>query len=566
MTSVFSYKNFQFNGGLSKSLYIYILIVCIGVLVALMGARYVNLDADPPPDYIPIDSGYHIDEGYKTLAPKNLLVFGDTNWHEKDHYSGWMKSSPLTQWPYYIAFKNFGLELENARLITVVYFCLFIVAVLFFLIKRYGLLLSLTATLLLMADAALFNFSRSALFEIALVFFVYLGMLMVTRVPNDKPILALAVCVIPVLIAMFTVKLSAILYCVPSIIALSYVFIIDSVRGNARKPLYFTIFGLVVLIAAFITSKTWMHRIPLDALLHVPEKFLLNPMPDLSILALLLGYGCVLHLLLVKPKALYENLYRLLLTVTIIFTPIILALFKYNPPRYYVVIIPACLLLLVEWVYMRPWLSQKDISLTLKQKVLAAIIFIPFSMFLLRAINMLVLENIPYNIGDDPGISLPGLYRLFPFFLIGLSALVYFRRTKSVVVLGFLIPVFATIQFVSGVIVQANVLTHPSYESQKIRSALGHIMTDSESVAGDWAAFFTAEAPIRSFYMSKSINVPDAMHIADIKPDYFLHSDSPFDPMSLELLESNDSITLSEPKLLGTYMGNEIQLYKVSYQ
>ena len=82
---------------------------------------------------------------------------------------------------------------------------------------------------------------------------------------------------------------------------------------------------------------------------------------------------------------------------------------------------------------------------------------------------------------------------------------------------------------------------------------------------GDWAAFFTAEVPIRSFYMSKNVNVPDIEHLAEIQPDYFLHSNSPFDPMSLELLEANKSIQLSKPMLLGTYMGNDIKLYKISY-
>jgi len=96
-TKVFDHKNIQLNGGLSKSRYV--LILCIGCLIALVGARYVNLDADPPPDYIPIDSGYHIDEGYKTFAPKNLFAFGQTNWHEKDSYRGWMETSPLTQRP-----------------------------------------------------------------------------------------------------------------------------------------------------------------------------------------------------------------------------------------------------------------------------------------------------------------------------------------------------------------------------------------------------------------------------------------------------------------------------------
>ncbi len=564
--STFGSKSSQINSDLSKSHFIFIVLICVICLVALMGARYINLDADPSPDFIPNDSGYHIDEGYKTFAAKNLLVFGDTNWHEYDGYSGWMEASPLTQRPYYFAFKNLGLELESARLVSLLYFVLFIGAALLFLRKRYGLVLSLVAALLLATDPALFNFSRSAVFEIALVFFVYLGFLIVSRVPNDKPLLALVAFVIPALIAMFTVKLSAILYCVPAIVALSYLFVTNSVRNNARKPLYFTLIGVVILIGAYFTRDTWVYRIPLDAILYVPQKFLLNPMPDLSVLALLLGYACVLHLMLVKPKVLYDDLYRLSLTVTVVFTPIILALFKYNPPRYYVVIIPACLLLVIEWIRLRPEISQNNLSLSLKQKIFAILLFIPFSMFLLRALNILVLENIPFNIGANPGISLVGLYKLFPFFLLGLLIFVFVIRKKSVVALGALISVFVIVQFASGVIVQTKVLMNPSYESQKIRSALENIVTGKESVAGDWAPFFTAEAPIRSFYMSKGVNTPSAVHIANITPDYFLHSDSPFDPMTLELLESNDSITLSEPKFLGMYKGNEVQLYKLSYQ
>ena len=187
-------------------------------------------------------------------------------------------------------------------------------------------------------------------------------------------------------------------------------------------------------------------------------------------------------------------------------------------------------------------------------------------MLLLRAFNILVLENIPFNIGADPGISLPGLYKLFPFFLLGLAVLALVRWTKPVVILGSLIPLFIVLHFVLGVMVQTNVLTNPSYDSQKVRTALGEVMTGTESVAGDWAPFFTAEAPIRSFFMSKGINKPDVVHLAAIRPDYFLHSNSPFDPMSFELLEANDSIELSAPMLLGTYMGNDIKLYKISYQ
>jgi len=523
------------------------------------------LEADPPPDYSPQDVGFHIDEGYKTFAPKNLLVFGDTNWHKKDEYTGWMQTSPLTQWPYYLAFKYQGLKLENARGVTLIFFSLFIITALSTLSMRYGFLLALGAILLLATDVALFNFSRSALFEIAIILFVYIGILLVSRVPYEKPLLAVAAITGPALVAMLTVKSSAILYCLPSILAFAFVFAMDSTRTNAWKALFFTALVSTILIVAIITRDIWLSRIHLNTLIYAPARFLLNPIPNLSTLALLLGYSCVMHLLLVNPKLLYKDLYRLSLTVTVIFTPLILALFTYSAPRYYVPIIPACLLLTIEWAHVKPWKNPTTLSLTLKQKILVASVFIPFSWFLLRAIETIVLQNIPYNIGDNPGISLPVLFKLFPFFLLALALSVYIIRSRSVVALGLAIPLFAIIHIVSGIIVQTNVLTHPSYESQSIRNALNVIIKNSESVAGDWAPFFTAETPIRSFYMSIDFNLPKPDHIDNIQPDYFLSSNSRFDPLSLKLLNSNDDITLGQPILLGTYMDHEIQLYKISY-
>jgi hypothetical protein len=533
------------------------------ILLALVVIpRFIHLDADHPPDYLPKDSGYHIDEGYKTLSPKNLLIFNQTNWHPQDKYQGWMNTSPATQWPFFLVFKNFGLELAHARSVNVIYFTLFLIVTLFLLSKRYGFLFALLAPLLLATDIGLFHFSRNAIFEIAIIFFIYNGFLLLSRVTFKNYLLALGILVTFALFTMFTVKESAILYYAPSIITFSFLIIIVSKQPGKKNTLYLIPLVLSLLVVAVLTRNTWLYRIHLDT---IPFRFLLNPMPDISPLALLLGYSCILHILLVKPESLYKDLYRLSLVATVIGAPLLLSFFKYNPPRYYVAILPACLLLTVEWTHLKLWKNPTKLFPTFANKIVITIIFIPFAMCLLRAIEILIIKNLPFNIGEDPGISLPTLYKLFPIFLFVLTITFYITRNKLIAVLGFAIPLLALAHVATGIFQQTNTLMHPSYDSKKIREALELKVKNTESIAGDWAPFFTAETPIRSFYMSKNINFPSPEHINKIRPNYFLSSDSPFDPASLDALQSNKGIELGSPTMLGTFMDHNIKLYQINY-
>lgn len=65
--------------------------------MAAITLRLTHIDADTPAG-LSWSAGLYVDEGYKTLSPRNLLLLGNTHWHEADTYPGWMKSSPVTQW------------------------------------------------------------------------------------------------------------------------------------------------------------------------------------------------------------------------------------------------------------------------------------------------------------------------------------------------------------------------------------------------------------------------------------------------------------------------------------
>lgn len=540
-------------------------LLAIIVLSILVSPRFIHLDADPHPSFIPSDTGYKIDEGYKTLAPKNLLIFGKTSWHSSDTYIGWMKTSPVTQWPYYYAFKVLGLELKNARLISAIYFVLFMVVAFYFLIRRYTITIALTGTILLASEPALFYFSRSALFETAMILFVYTSILLTTRIDHDKPLHAVIGMIIIMFIAAFTIKQSAIIYFFPPIVACSFLVAINTKRSSWRNTIYITVLLMSMLLIVFVTRNIWLQRIDINYLLDFPKAFLMNPMPDFTPLSLLLGYSCILHLLLVKPKKLYDNIYRFSLVSIVVAGPIILSLLEYHPSRYFIPIIPSCLLLNIEWLRMKSWKLCMLGSFTTLQKFTIAVFFIMFSMLLLRAFEILILRNLSFAIGENVGIAKITLFKLFPFFLAGVFGFYYMVRSNAVRILGYLIPLLTLTSIVVGLSAQAMTLLHLSYDSQTIRATLNDMVADTESIAGDWAPFFTAEAPIPSIFMTEKVNMPTPNHLDKIRPDYFLSSNTLYDQRSQALLESNDQIRLSTPQMIGTYRNHDISIYRIKY-
>ena len=84
----------------------------VGLAVGLALLRLIHLGADTPSEFSR-SAGPYVDEGYKTLSPRNLVLFGTTHWNSEDTYRGWMKDSPITQWSYYASFRLFGDSQDN---------------------------------------------------------------------------------------------------------------------------------------------------------------------------------------------------------------------------------------------------------------------------------------------------------------------------------------------------------------------------------------------------------------------------------------------------------------------
>ena len=109
----------------------------VGLVLLLVLLRLIHLGADTPP-YLSGSDGLYVDEGYKTLSPRNLVLFGTTHWSPVDRYEGWMSSSPITQWSYYASFRLFGVDLEAARYVTVLFFAVFLFGFVLAMRRRYS--------------------------------------------------------------------------------------------------------------------------------------------------------------------------------------------------------------------------------------------------------------------------------------------------------------------------------------------------------------------------------------------------------------------------------------------
>ena len=539
------------------------------VIIAAAGMRLWHLDADPPAWYIPVDVGFHIDEGYKTLDAKNRIVFGATHWNANDDYPGWSKGSPLTQQSYYLAFKTFGLQLSSARLVNVFLFTVFLATMVIATRLIWGSHIALIGAVLIAINPALFNFSRVALFEIALILFIYTGMLLLIPLKPHRHLIALAMLAFIALLAGLSIKMSAIFYLLPVCAVLALGFCIDKRlidTRNTRNMVLLAAMVLALVVILILTRGVWVRRIAgLSEIISSPQSVFWNNIAELSPFLLTTAYLCIIHTIAERSALLKENLFRLALVSSIVFLPIMLNLFSYNPPRYSAPIVPAAILVILDWLNRQqsgPREIQAWSQLRNPEKLAVLGLFLMIVMSLLNIINAYVVY--PFDPGEEPGLHKNTMLTLFLFAAAATLGLVYrlrgmilVRRLRTSIILSLAVYSMMSI----GIIGTA--LVAPSYSSQTVRANMEASVAKGLSVAGDWAPFFAAESAIPSLYMGRVSN--RAERINETRPDYFVFSDIWSDRISLDILQKNPGLILEAPILLGSYQNRNISLYRIRY-
>ncbi|MCI0564366.1 MAG: hypothetical protein MN733_38325, partial [Nitrososphaera sp.] len=311
------------------------------IVLSAYAVRSIHIKADLPAGYSP-SAGEYVDEGYKTLSARNLLLFGAAKWHPDDTYPGWLTGSPLTQQSYYASFLASQPDIAAARTVSIIYYACFLLFYVSLLSSRYTPSIFFGGLLIFSLESTLFFFSRIALFEIPLLTFVYALVMSFARVPGETTRTGtILFTIIVATILGFAIKQSALIYIGPVFIAIGVSLLVQHkfvVSFRLVGYLCLSLIGVAILLS--VTYDTWSPRLNLDPQDYL-RRLVNNPLLNVSPFIVLAGLFCAIHGTLCHPLLYPKSLYRLTLTALVIVGPMGVALFEYHPLRYYIPLLPA---------------------------------------------------------------------------------------------------------------------------------------------------------------------------------------------------------------------------------
>ncbi|MDQ8186839.1 hypothetical protein [Pelagicoccus sp. SDUM812002] len=505
-----------------------------------------------------------MDEGYKTLSARNLVLFGDTHWHDGDDYSGWHRNSPLTSWSYVGAFRLGSAELSTARSVTIIYYTLFLMLFAVAMRKRYSPGTLAGGVAVLSGCAALFFFSRLALIEAPMILLLYGWVFALARMKEKAYLMPLLSALLVGVALAQGVKLSALVYLIPVIVAMfSSLIFGNGFRTSARVNLFGLVAVVGVGIVLYLERDVWIKRIDLGPLGYLAN-VLDNPLIGFAPFLFLIGWVCASHLLLGDFRATVSSPYRLALVSMVLGGTLLMGVFEYNPPRYYVPLLPAYVLIGCEWLSAKGWRVRWFPSSRFGAG--AAVLLLAVSAFSVAQVaNVFLLKTLPLAIGQEPGLGNSVMLKVFfPLSLCfagcawwGRDRWVNGRRIAGVVlVAAVFLPVHSVVRIGSFV-------SEPEFDGRSTRSLLENAVPEGKSVIGDWAPFFALGTQVRAMYMSDLFNTADRLPV--LRPDYFLFSDREVSRQSLEVIRGLEGVDLGEPIFESTYNNTQVVLYPLLY-
>ncbi len=200
------------------------------------------------------------------------MLFGQTHWNDQDDYPGWMPRSPITQLSFLAAFRVLGQEIENARLVTILWFLLLLLTAFWAISDSDTPGAVYLGLALIGTNLTLFAFSRLAIFEIPIALIVMISVLTLKKLPQHRPFLSLAALLLCLFVGAFGVKPSVLLYFLPLIGAVGLFYLVRLPKQSHRLGiLTFSAFVLGGLLIFF--NDSWMPRLDFDASRIVREFF-----------------------------------------------------------------------------------------------------------------------------------------------------------------------------------------------------------------------------------------------------------------------------------------------------
>ena len=219
------------------------LIILIAV-VLLLRLLFISID---PPLWATDDQGLFADEGYKTLSAKNKVIYGEHHVSEYDSYFGWNTISPVSYISFIASFSIFGTGFIPARLVTILFSVLSVLLLYFITKKAYGIKEATVAAIILGANFTYLIYSKLALLEPIVTFFILLSILL-WQLSEKKTWLLLAS--IALFILAYQTKPIGIIF-LPALIYMVWIRLKpkDFKINKKIMPLFI---GIIAVIAAFL--------------------------------------------------------------------------------------------------------------------------------------------------------------------------------------------------------------------------------------------------------------------------------------------------------------------------
>jgi hypothetical protein len=536
----------------------------LAVVLLLAALRAIHLTADTPTSVGEGGFGVHVDEGYKSLAPRNLVVLGTTKADPLDEYSGWWRRSPITQSFHYVVFRLGAADLAHVRVLALVSTTLLLALVAWQLQAMGSLKLAIGATALLGISAPFFFYSRVSLFEIPLAVLLC-GALFHAAQAGKRPLRGLVVLAAWTGVAVLGIKLSALVFFAPmgGVLALRWLLHERALGRRLGMPLLGL--GLAAAFILWINADILIRRMDFE-LLGWATGAAIGPLARATPFLFAASVLIVLHFVVVLGRSLMDDSYLAMLIAVTVGAPLILAVFRYQPHRYYVPLFPMLVLLVAEWVRWRGWTRELPIERRGWILVTGIALGTWSMMTIAEGVNHSVLVRLPINLGRLPGLS-------ERFLLVAgapaalLAGFLWWRRStqwSSTRALSFVVLCLLAIHAARSFVWVGAFLVQPTYQGVEMARMVREAVPAGSTIAGDWAPFAALGSDLRPIYMAYDQNRlrPDS----ELRPGYFLFSDTEAGVESLAWIESQPHISLLPAIGHARYAGRDVVLYPLRFE
>jgi hypothetical protein len=310
-----------------------------------------------------------------------------------------------------------------------------------------------------------------------------------------------------------------------------------------------------------------VNMVDLFPITGIVKRFLVQPILLADPFLVVLGYASALGLLLHRPHTFSGNAYRSALFGIVILGTGILALMSWSPLRYWMLLVPAYLLLALEWNAERTPSPGNEALIPMGPiRSAAAVGLLAILMFGILYSGLVLFDASSSRLGEPRNAVFWTILAAAAVATIGVwwfRVIVLNERTLR----RFTNVVLAAV-IVFSLYRVAGYVAKPSWDIQAVRQELSEALPDDAVFAGDWAPLFTLGTHRPTLYMNSRFNRPERIHLT--RPTHFLYCQSEHrgvdDGMVVwEALQNSEVVKVGESILETSYIGRRVALYPLEY-